>query len=110
MLEERGRVWGWGGRGREGAGPTAGWGRRGGGGQVGAYLDRRQSCCRVSARAAAHYTGCCRRRIHRNEYDSASPPHMWQNTHSTLTTPPLTLSLRGWRLRTEGDRGGEGKG
>lgn len=62
---------------------------------MGAYLDRQQSCCRVSARAAAHYTGCCRRRTHRNEYDSASPPHTWQNTHSTLTTPHLRLSLGG---------------
>lgn len=70
----------------------------------GAYLDKQQSCCRVSARAAAHYTGCCRRRTHRNEYDSASPPHMWQNTHSTLTTPHLTLSLRGWGLGTEEEK------
>lgn len=59
----------------------------------GAYLDKQQSCCRVSALAVAHYTGCCRRRTHRNECDSASPPHTWQNTHSTLTTPHLKLSL-----------------
>lgn len=63
---------------------------------MGAYLDRRQSCCRVSARAAARYTGCCRRRTHRSESDSASPPHRWQNTPSTLTTPHLRLSLGGW--------------
>lgn len=65
------------------------------GGEVGggAYLDKQQSCCKVSALAVAHYTGCCRRRTHRNECDSASPPHTWQNTHSTLTTPHLKLSL-----------------
>lgn len=62
---------------------------------VGAYLDKQQSCCKVSALAVAHYTGCCRRRTHRNECDSASPPHTWQNTHSTLTTPHLKLSLLG---------------
>lgn len=56
-------------------------------------LDKQQSCCKVSALAVAHYTGCCRRRTHRNECDSASPPHTWQNTHSTLTTPHLKLSL-----------------
>lgn len=56
-------------------------------------LDKQQSCCKVSALSVAHYTGCCRRRTHRNECDSASPPHMWQNTHSTMTTPHLKLSL-----------------
>lgn len=71
------------------AGSRRGLGERRGG----AYLDKRQSCCKVSARAVAHYTGCCRRRTHRNECDSASPPHTWQNTHSTLTTPHLKLSL-----------------
>lgn len=62
-------------------------------GGEGAYLDKWQSCCKVSALAMAHYIGCCRRRRHRNECDSASPPHTWQNTHSTLTTPHLKLSL-----------------
>lgn len=65
----------------------SGWSRRGlgeqrtggrglGMGTRGAYLDTQQSCCKVSALAMAHYTGCCRRRTHRNECDSASPPHM----------------------------------
>lgn len=66
---------------------------------VGAYLDKQQSCCRVSAHAVAHYTGCCRKMTHRNECDSASPPHMWQNRHSTLTTPHLKLSLLGKEVR-----------
>lgn len=82
------------------------WGR-------GAYLDTQQSCCKVSALAMAHYTGCCRRRTHRNECDSASPPHMWENTHSTLTTPHLKLSLlrRKERVKEEdrGEKGGKGK-
>lgn len=81
---------------------------------VGAYLDTQQSCCKVSALAMAHYTGCCRRRTHRNECDSASPHHKWQNTHSTMTTPHLKLSLlrrKGWEKdgRIGGEKGGKGK-
>lgn len=101
------------------AGSRRGLGERmevaGEGGIGGAYLDKRQNCCKVSALAVAHYTGCCRRRTHRNECDSASPPHMWQNTHSTLTTPHLKLSLLrrkgGWIKdgRIGGERRGKGK-
>ena len=69
-----------------------------------AYLDTRLNCCMVSALAASHYIGCCRRRTHTDECDSASPPHKWKNTHSTLTTPHLKLSLprkTGWEDRGE---------
>lgn len=100
-----------------GQGPGEGWasaGRLPEGVGRGAYLDKQQSCCKVSALATAHYTGCCRRTTHRNECDSASPPHMWQNTHSTLTTPHLELSLlrrrrvgKGWDHRKKREGRGE---
>lgn len=64
----------------------------------GAYLDTRQCCCRVSARAAGRCTECCTRRRRRNECDSASLHRMWPNTHSTRTTPHLTESLLGQGL------------
>lgn len=76
---------------------------------MGAYLDKQLSCYKVSALAVAHYTGCCRRRTHKNGCDSASPPHMWQNTHSTLTTPHLRLSLLGKRGQVKNGRLGQGK-
>lgn len=67
-----------------------------------AYLDKQKNCCRVSALAAAHCTACCRRRTRKTACGSASPPHMWQSSRSTLSTPHLKLTLLGNR----GARGG----